>query len=129
MDAFDLDGIFVPDIIYNSSTFGLVQYSRMNLLRPIFYPKKSFVLITGRPVCDKDQTVLWLDIVGLKPEKVFHDNLDIKDSAQYKESVLLANPEITRFIESDLSQVDYLRNRLDCEVVWFNDIIQGSLYR
>ena len=129
MLAFDLDGIFVPDIIYQPETFEMVHAVRTRLMRPIFIPEKPYYIITGRPVVDRVGTLHWIEAFAMGPERVFHENVDVENPVLYKEAVLREHTEITCYVESDERQAEYLRESVPgCTVMWFAELLRSSIY-
>lgn len=127
MLAFDLDGIFLPDIVYQPETVSTVHRVRTSLLKPIFIPDQPYYIITGRPVDDREETLAWIDQFAMHPKAVFHDNRDIQYPVLYKERVLKEHDEITHYIESDAAQVAYLTDRVPCRVMLFDDLLRYGI--
>ena len=95
----------------------------------MFYPCKPYYIITGRPAIDLEGTVHWIEKFDLKPDRIFHGNTDIDNPVHYKEHILRKHPEVTHYIESDSTQVDYLRTNVHgCTVLHFDEIVRQSIY-
>lgn len=129
MIAYDIDGVLLGDIFPspNCSLEELLK-ARVNMA-PIFVPDGEYYLITGRPVIDSSGTLQWIkNFFPNMPNKVFHDNLYFSRPVEYKSKVLSEHPEITIFIESDLTQADFLgKKHPEIEVIWFKTLILQSL--
>ena len=112
--CFDLDGVFLSDTNY-SKIHSEEEYNqfRYDVIENIFNLEMPFYIITGRPSQDREWTEKWLQRNNIKPEKLFHDNLDYKKSAQYKSDVLRyltitnINTEFI-FVESSYQQCVYI---------------------
>lgn len=121
--GFDLDGVICPDVEWDGdvSEEGI---ARLHALRaqiyPIFYPNGDFVIITGRPVADKDVTKWWLDKHQMGPLKVHHYENDKEtwntEKVIYHKSkwinyysCMSKDYVMTCFVESDWLQVEELK--------------------
>ena len=133
MVAYDLDGIFIPDLDYENL---YLKYSQKDIISfrismfPIFIPRGEYYIITGRPEAELSTTREWLERYFTQadaPVKLFHDNTDWKRSSVYKATVLNSNKDIKIYYESDKMQVKYinqlLNDKFSCEVIWWNDAI------
>jgi hypothetical protein len=127
--AFDLDGVFIPDMHFKQEDLDKMIYARTNFLKPLFsLIDFDYFIITGRPIEAKIETLTWLFESKLKPKKVFHDCPNIKYSSEYKIKVLNDNPQITLFIESDMHQVIQIREKINkCIIVHFETFLVDSL--
>jgi len=127
MIAFDLDGVIVSELIHTDDDLEQILAIRNHNLQPIFGFRKPYYLITGRPSCDKADTLRWINSVFSKdqrPTKIFHDNPDLHNPVGYKAAVLAANPQVKTFIESDREQVKALKEMVSgCRIVWFEEIL------
>jgi hypothetical protein len=131
MIAFDLDGIFLPDIHFDTEEqLSQLLHVRSRHLSPILLPTMPYYLITGRPLQDKPDTDFWINEFFPKqnrPGIIFHDNHDIDNAITYKASVLSDNPEIDIFVESDASQVTALRGLVNCRIEHFGEFVNRAL--
>jgi hypothetical protein len=130
MIAFDLDGVFVPDLKWDESKHTHLLYFRHNHMYPIFTPIGEYSIITGRPFGDREETMKWIEgFFDNKPKAVYHDNNDFSLAKEYKEKVLSEHLEITMFIESDIEQVLYLRKSrlVKAEIIHFKEFVAKAL--
>ena len=124
MIAFDLDGVFINDIIFDDTQVEEMCHIRNNLMLPLFQMVGDYCIITGRPIQDSSGTVEWIDRTFVaKPSAIFHGNKNASFPEEYKLSVLNSNPLIKLFIESDARQVEFLRKHCKTKIVLFSDII------
>lgn len=138
--GFDLDGVFLPDLFipkdrHIEPAFHLsiaLQFRCWNL-KSIFTPTFEYVIITGRPTIDQIQTEYWINKFLNKnlPKKLFIGTFspNSEEAKEFKTKTLNENVDITSFIESDLSQVNYLKEnvRKDCEIIHFESLIMSQL--
>lgn len=115
MIAFDLDGVFIPDIapdLWDTEEYKKVILKiRSEYLVPIYQPNFPYIVITGRPFCDKEDTLSWFNkFFKVKPTQVYHDNLDLTKSPEYKADVLNSLPIISLYVESCGKQVDIIKS-------------------
>lgn len=128
MIAFDIDGVFLSDQDINAANIEDILRVRSNYLKPLFVPKGDYVLITGRPAQDKEDTQRWVNkFFDRKPLCVYHENTDMRKSAQYKAAVLNENKNIHCFLESDRSQAEVIRSLTNTKIIVFEDLIYESL--
>ena len=109
MIAYDLDGVFVPDY-HPDSGLSLEEYLRVRYeLPPLFEPhaSKDYLIITGRPVEDKDQTEAWIDKFFNHPplQLIIGTGAPVlRLSIKFKSEMIKAHG-ISVYIESDIRQV------------------------
>lgn len=131
--AYDLDGVMVPDCDSLPFVAGLDEfYQLMGNVRPIFNPQGTYSIITARSAMHRASTVEWYNrYLNPKPAQLFHEIGDDETPEQYKTRVLNAHPEITIYIESEPSIVDYLRKNVttECTIVLFREFIQQQIKR
>lgn len=130
MIAFDLDGVFIPDLHFNKAELDTVLNFRHTFMTPIFEPEGPYYIITGRPVSDKQYTLEWIkNNFKNPPLKIFHDNPDFQRASEYKVEVLMSNPEIDIFIESDIMQVQFIEKNMkrSIEIIHFPTFISESI--
>lgn len=111
MIAFDLDGVFVPDIDLNGGDWNNTMHLfRSNHLKPIFKPSFDFVIISGRPPVDHPLTAEWVNkyFYVNPPYEVVLNTGDIQDAAAFKAQELDKMDYITAFVESDPEQAKYI---------------------
>lgn len=133
MIAYDLDGVFIPELVWKDSIADHLLYFRHNHMTPIFQPEGDFILITGRPYIDKQETIKWIDEHWTnKPLLIFHDNTDYRYGVDYKIKVLRENPQIRTFVESELIQVYKIESALkswgmNTKIIHFPTLISSYL--
>lgn len=134
--AFDFDGVFVPDIVFNDNNeLSLLLSIRTRNIRPLFVPKKPYSIITGRPVEDKPDTLYFITEYMSEnlPTLIFHENKNGINNIEYKYNTLLENTFITKYYESCPDQVKELRYRFsqvsyrDLEIIYWNDFINQNI--
>jgi hypothetical protein len=134
MIAYDLDGVFINDIHILDNLSELLRIRSENL-KPIFTPAHDFVIITGRPNIDEEDTNAWADRFFTKqPLGIFHNNRSLDTAKEYKLKVLKAYAKelnIHTYIESDKEQADYLKKHLwkDIRVLHFEEFINTMIER
>jgi hypothetical protein len=109
--AYDLDGIIAKDLDTRLDRIMLkiIPFIWANL-RHLFVKciKNDFldplVIVTGRPVCDKVTTELWLWLHDIEA-KVYYNRFGIKNAIQWKVHCIQAL-EIDDFIESNKSDYE-----------------------
>jgi hypothetical protein len=129
MVAFDLDGVFVPDIMPKENSLEDMLRARYELA-PIFTPTFEFAIITGRPKEDEKLTQAWIDRFFInKPYLLFHENSDFTKPTHYKLRVLEEFKDIHTFVESDIKQCEFLKNNLNrkINVILFSDFINSLM--
>ena len=132
MKAFDLDGVFIPDAkIFNDQ---YLQVRNTNM-RPIFEPKGSYAIITGRPIQDQYDTQEWINDVFINPpQKIYigvsnNDFMDIDKVSFYKANILNMQKNITTFYESDINQkklIDKYKER-NVKVIHWGSFLKGKI--
>jgi hypothetical protein len=133
MIAYDLDGIFVNDIHILDNLHTLLKIRSENL-KPLFIPIDDYVIITGRPNIDMQDTLRWFEMFfSNKPQKIFHNNTDFTKAKEYKLDTLSnihKEYNINIFIESEKEQADFLRDNLKgIEVYHFSEFINSQLQK
>ena len=118
MQAFDFDGVLVPDFDYvdiDQTQFETVWLA----INPQFEPNCNYIIITGRTKADLIWT--WCRRHLTNQPKMIYANIMNIDPAEHKLQTL-NKLAITNFVESDLDQVGYLvQHGIDC--VWFKKTI------
>lgn len=133
MIAYDLDGIFVNDIHITDNLEKLLKIRSENL-KPLFVPNDDYIIITGRPSIDIQDTLQWIDTFFTnKPKKIFHGNENINESKIYKLNTLKDiqhSFQIDIFIESEKEQADFLKANLNGIMVFhFSEFINSQIQR
>lgn len=120
--AFDLDGIFVPDIEGFTGTADELEIrSRMV---PLFIPDFPFLIITGRPSQDLPYTKDWINRFFKKDTLLFHGNETIgtESSALYKAKVLNElGDSVLYYVESDIKQVNIIKQYTETKILLGSD--------
>lgn len=132
MVGYDIDGVLVNDQVFGKGNDEHVLALRSKSLYPLIEPDDEFVLVTGRPSTDVDQTMAWVNtFFTRKPVNVFHGNHDYRFAGQYKTEVLNTHPEITTFIESDARQAAYIKKNVltGCVVIHFETLVKDAIQR
>ncbi|WP_419877531.1 hypothetical protein [Brevibacillus centrosporus] len=129
--AWDLDGVFLHDIDEHHYQSDLEKALALRDQYPLaeFVPTPSIqdMVVTGRPVCDRERTEKWLRKHNIHIPVVLRDDEDQKPSsesvARWKGRRAL---EIgcTHFVESDSAQALHIASLYpELRVIWWN---QGS---
>lgn len=133
MIGYDLDGVLITDMKLDwknasQSEVNAVLRFRKEFPAPIFTPKGDYVIITGRPVTDKEDTLEWVSsFLPNKPLHVYHDNLDMSNPHLYK-ARMINELGLRMFIESEKHQVEALTNLCPaCKIVLFKDLIHEKI--
>lgn len=129
MVGFDLDGVFIPDLKHEwGNNDGEVLNFRKTKIQPTFIPKGDYVIVTGRPKSDKQDTLEWVScFLHNPPLGVYHDNTCMKEPYLYKASII-NSLGITIFFESELSQVEKLTELCpSCRIVHFEGMINAAI--
>lgn len=122
--GYDLDGVLVADFEYYEPVIDYL--SKRAKMKSLFVPPHPYVIITGRPSDDLAFTVEWAEreLHTNKPIKIFHGNHDINRAHLYKADVI-NEFGIEVFIESDKTQVEYLRAATKAKVIHFREILEN----
>ena len=129
MIGFDIDGVFIGD---KNQSAPLDEYLKTRgYFSPLFIPEGKYVLVTGRPSIDKDDTLAWVreSFAINPPQEIYHENKDMMLAKEYKVSAILKS-KVDIFIESDKEQVDYFKRVLyntNIKIVHFSDFILDKL--
>jgi hypothetical protein len=131
MIGYDLDGVLIGD--FKSYPDGGISEKQIALQVPLFRPTGEFCIITGRDADLAGYTTVWLDQYAIYPVRMFHENRGVPNGVYYKLKILLANPQITSFVESSARQVNILKDGLNgqCHVIHFATWVAqsfGGLY-
>jgi len=130
MIAFDIDGVFCPDIIIRDDLDDLLRF-RTHSIKALFKPKGPYCLITGRPSIDREDTMKFVtrEFEDNLPQTIYHDNDDLINSVEYKAKVLNDDRMITIFVESDPMQAEAiaLKMRRSIEILTFQELIELGL--
>lgn len=106
--GYDIDGILSPDpaITPDHPEWKSTLAHKDDYLLPNFIPDGKYILITGRHNSAKQETLDWAKYALAKnpPQEIFCDG-DGTDPARYKAHVLLNNPRVFTFFESEFEQV------------------------
>jgi hypothetical protein len=131
MLAFDLDGVFISELVSNPDSELLqVITSKADNILPFFKCGKPYYIITSRNVVHIEDTKHWFDAMfepEERPVKIFHENGSADTAVEYKSFVINKHPEITTYFESDIHQVNELKALVKCRVVHFEEIIALAL--
>jgi hypothetical protein len=125
--GFDLDGVLVADLMFYEPVEKYLH--NRSLMNALFVPKKPYVIITGRPYTDTAYTIDWAlrELKENPPIKIFHGNQDINRAHLYKAD-MINQYGIERFVESDLTQVEYLRLATKAKIYHFKELVSHALY-
>lgn len=137
--GYDLDGVLCPDIDLTRNTLNGCSLSQViqarRALAPMFYPAGPFVVITGRPVADRELTVEWMsNYFSADQYKLIHNtggSLDRSESAAFKVNHIL-ELGVTLFVESDADIAQRIRTRLEftrfnVKIVTMQDLVTRGL--
>jgi hypothetical protein len=124
--AFDLDGVLVPDCDQMPQLGGLSEfYALAYHMRPLFKPEGQWSIITARNPKYRPQTMAWIDNhFSNKPTRVWHEIVD-QNSEEYKADIINQN-EITHYIESDPTIVQYLLANTKAKILHFDQFCSNS---
>lgn len=109
--AVDLDGVIVPDMfnVADCSEDEMKKFREQCV--PIFTPPKDWVIVTGRPIQDKEHTIEVLRNFGFENDIVFANNsndiLDDFDMA-YQKVISLSGKGVNLYIESSRNIAHYI---------------------
>lgn len=133
MIGYDLDGVLITDmkLDWNSASqteVDTILRFRKEFPEPIFTPKGDYVIITGRPATDKEDTLEWVSsFLSNKPLHVYHDNMDMSTPHLYK-ARMINELGLRVFIESEKHQVEVLTSLCpSCKIVLFKDLIYEKI--
>lgn len=130
MIGYDLDGVLISDL-FRPIDLSLENFldMRARFPYPNFVPRGKYVIVTGRNYSDYEYTLAWVrqNLYQNMPEKIFHDCPHHSQAKEYKAEVINQNG-IKVFIESDASQVEYLKeNCPNCKIIHFGEFINEAL--
>lgn len=127
MIAYDLDGVLMPDVIFDDRHSDEINEFRTNRILPLFQPTGKWGIITSRNTDDRIYVEDWVinQFSQNPPQFLLHDRREFMDPGLYKLDCLNRIPAIKVFVESDYRQFQYLqqRARKSCKVVWFTDLV------
>jgi hypoxanthine-guanine phosphoribosyltransferase len=126
--AWDLDGVFLHDIDEQQYRSGLEEALALRDMYPLadFAPVPSIqdIVVTGRPVCDRDRTQEWLRKHKINIPVVLRD-----DGVEYPTAESVARWKgqralelgCTHFVESDSAQALHIAALYpELRVIWWN---------
>jgi hypothetical protein len=120
MIAYDLDGVLCPEYDYGDATFEQRINTTQSFL-PIFQPKGEYAIITGR--IEQPFTLVWL-ITRLQTQPlVVFINTNKEKSYVFKARILNDLPEITHFVESNISEVEYLKQHTKQKIIHIDELL------
>lgn len=127
--AFDLDGVLIPDFDQLPNIGGLDEFYAMSTnVIPIFSPKGEYLIITARPAEYRSVTHSWcVKYLDPMPIRLHHERVVANTTAgKYKADILNSNPNIAKYIESDLGIVTFLKNNVTtgCEIIHFSEYLE-----
>lgn len=132
MIAYDFDGVLIPDFNRVPNLGGLDEfYTMTQSVKPIFKPKGTWYIITGRDRSYLTQTASYIDKHFDNPPVALYQDRKRKEQKawEYKAQILNELPEIQYYIESDPRTVSYLKEHVTtgCKVIHFADYLETSL--
>jgi len=124
--AFDIDGVLVPDCDKFPELGGLdAFYSMSTFMRPLFKPMGEWYAITAREAQYRPYTIEWIRRhFTNKPMELWHES-DSSNPPEYKAEVIIKHG-ITKYIESDITIVEYLRKHTQAEIIHFDEFCSKS---
>jgi hypothetical protein len=124
--AFDIDGVLVPDCDSFPNLGGLdAFYALTTYMRPLFKPEGEWYALTAREAQYRPYTIEWIrKYFTNKPIELWHESDSINPFA-YKAEIINKHG-ITKYIESDLNIVKYLRKHTQAEIIHFEDFCSQS---
>jgi hypothetical protein len=131
----DLDGVLCSDLDLPWDQLTSKELGEFrNKLCPMFVPASQFVIITGRPITELNDTKNWLNKFNIFPEKIYFNPVEPVDwlqVAQHKsDTINKIRHNLTLFVESSHKQVEYIRQKVSSvvPVVHFSDFIANQIY-
>jgi len=126
--AFDLDGVFVPDLeypVYSDGAF-LDTWGR---IRPLFVPQIPIYIISMRKETIRDFTMKWLKDYNFNVIRAYfmagnHEDFSPMNCAVQKLKAiadLIEKEEISCYVESSKEQVDIMKQ----EVAYNKELYKG----
>ncbi len=86
MLAFDLDGVFISELISNPDSELLQAItSKSDNILPFFKCPYPYYIITSRNVVHKEHTIKWFEAMfepEERPAAIFHENTDVMYAAE-----------------------------------------------
>ena len=124
--AFDIDGVLVPDCDKFPDLGGLDEFYALTVnMRPLFKPNGEWYAITARDMQYQHFTERWIrKHFTNKPIELWHES-DSSNPPAYKAEVINKNG-ITKYIESDITIVEYLRKHTQAEIIHFEEFCSRS---
>jgi hypothetical protein len=124
--AFDIDGVLVPDCDKFPNLCGLDEFYAMTTsMRPLFKPCGEWYAITAREAQYRPYTIEWIRRhFTNKPMELWHES-DSSNPSEYKAEVITKHG-ITKYIESDITIVEYLRKHTQAEIIHFDEFCSKS---
>jgi hypothetical protein len=124
--AFDIDGVLVPDCDKFPNLGGLDEfYAMTTCMRPLFKPMGEWYAITAREAQYRPYTIEWIRRhFTNKPMELWHES-DSSNPPEYKAEVIIKHG-ITKYIESDITIVEYLRKHTQAEIIHFDEFCSKS---
>ena len=124
--AFDIDGVLVPDCDKFPKLGGLEAfYAMTTCMRPLFKPMGEWYAITAREAQYRPYTIEWIrKYFTNKPRELWHES-DSSNPSEYKAEVIIKHG-ITKYIESDITIVEYLRKHTQAEIIHFDEFCSKS---
>lgn len=131
--AFDIDGVFTPDLIFPSDLGTDDVLSSRDLQKPLFTipPGVEWYAITGRPVQDKEQTFSWFEKhFKNPPAKIFMNEGSWDSPTKSKIKALRMLVDVyggVLFFESDPEQQLLYNKVYGVDCVHFESLIHGAI--
>lgn len=110
MIGYDLDGVIAVEkdwwnILYR--TIPQVAVWLRHRYRPKYIPSGDFIIVTNRPVDDREQTLKWLSRYGIRYSAIYFNIVRDPFGSSFKEKCIKEHG-VTKFYESDVGIVKEL---------------------
>ena len=127
MIAYDLDGVLLSDVTHPDLKTLLSIRARCTC--SVFEPEGKYIIITGRPLIDKEDTIAWfINNILNQPEAIYFNPGKIEEAVIHKINTLNElESEIDCFIESDFEQYALIKEKTLVPVHFFGDVIRKGI--
>lgn len=126
MIGYDFDGVFVPDCLHFDDIKTTAEFyeSIVFKMKPIFFPRDSYVVITSRNKEHEKFTKRWFKhhLPNNMPLFLYHSN-DYENNYEYKAFILKNSGYVTTYVESDPQVFEYLQKNCKQQILLFSDVI------